>query len=145
MSELLQVEIVTPERAVFSAEATEVLVPGIDGELGILPGHLPLFTTIRVGAMTVKTVDGGDRIFCIEGGFAEILPHSVIILTDSCEGSEEADIAIAKEMVEKAEKALSALHEKEDKEEGNHVIRDEYYDALDRARRRLAFSEEHKK
>ena len=145
MSGLLRVEIVTPERAVFAAEATEVLVPGIDGELGILPGHLPLFTTIRVGAMTVKTVDDGDRVFVIEGGFAEILPHSVIILTDSCEGSEEADMAIAQGMVEKAEKALNELHKKEEEEEGNHEIRDEYYDALDRARRRLAFSEEHKK
>lgn len=143
MSQLLQVEIVTPERAVFAAEATEVLVPGIDGELGILPGHLPLFTTIRVGAMTVKTVDGGDRIFVIEGGFAEILPHSVIILTDSCEGSEDSDIAVAKGMVDKAEKALNALHEKEDAV--HHEVRDEYYDALDRARRRLAFSEQHKK
>ncbi len=138
----LHVEIVTPERAVFAAEATEVLVPGIDGELGILPGHLPLFTTIRVGAMTVKGVDGKDRIFCIEGGFAEILPDRVIILTDSCEGSEDTDVTIAHEMVVKAEKALAALHEKD--EDIHHEVRDEYYDALDRARRRLAFSEHHK-
>ncbi len=143
MSQLLQVEIVTPERAVFSAEATEVLVPGVDGELGILPGHLPLFTTIRVGAMTVKTVNDGERIFCIEGGFAEILPHGVTILTDSCEGSEDSDVSMAQEMVEKAEAALKALQE--DKEDVHHELREDYYDALDRARRRLAFSEEHKK
>lgn len=88
-------------------------------------------------------VDGVDekRIFIIEGGFAEVLPNKVIILTNHCEGSEESDITIAQEMVKKAEHALKKLH---GEDEVHHEVRDEYYDALDRARRRLAFSEEHK-
>ncbi len=136
MSEHIQVEVVTPERAVLSETAETVILPGENGEIGVLPGHLPLLTALAVGELRV--VNGGtERNFVIEGGFAEILPNRVSILTEACDGVDEIDVAAAREALAAAEKELEALEARSTSEEIEHDVMERHRAALRRARTRL--------
>ncbi len=100
----LKLDIVTAERAVYSQDVDEVIAPGIDGELGILPEHAPLMTTLQPGMLTIKK--GGDELnLAVSGGFMEVRPDRVIILADAAEHAEEIDIARAEEARRRAEEA----------------------------------------
>jgi F-type H+-transporting ATPase subunit epsilon len=79
----LTLDIVTPERAVFAGEVTEVVLPAWDGELGVLPGHDRLLALIKPGKAKLVTKDGMS-IFEFQQGFAEIGPDQVTVFTDSC-------------------------------------------------------------
>ena len=105
MAAELTVEIVTFERAAFAGSASEVVLPGYLGELGVLPGHLPLVTLLRSGELTAKTADGA-RSFAIGSGFAEVLPDKVTILVRHCCGADDVDIEHAKAELEALTKAL---------------------------------------
>lgn len=137
----LMVEIVTPEQAVFAGEASEIVIPGVVGELGVLPGHLPLLTSIGIGDLAVVH-SGKVRHFFVEGGYAEILPRKVSILTEACEGADAIDAAQAKAALEVAEKELLALEERARTEEVEGDVRKRHEEALERARRRLLFAQD---
>jgi len=78
----LKLDIVTAERVVYSDEADVVVAPGIDGQLGILPHHAPLMTTLQPGELRVRK--GGEEFsLAISGGFLEVRPDRVIILADA--------------------------------------------------------------
>ena len=100
----LKLDIVTAERAVYSEDVDEVIAPGIDGELGILPEHAPLMTMLLPGMLTVKK-DGDELNLAVSGGFMEVRPERVIILADTAERAEEIDIARAEEARRRAEEA----------------------------------------
>jgi len=100
----LKLDIVTAERAVYSEDVDEVIAPGIDGELGILPEHAPLMTMLLPGMLTVKR-DGDELNLAVSGGFMEVRPERVIILADTAERAEEIDIARAEEARRRAEEA----------------------------------------
>ncbi|MCS7061069.1 MAG: F0F1 ATP synthase subunit epsilon [Anaerolineae bacterium] len=90
----LHLEIVTAEREVFKGEVDMVNAPGGDGDMGILPRHAPVLSTLKPGVLRVKI--GNDyQEFAIGGGFINILGDHVIILADSAERAEEIDIARA--------------------------------------------------
>ncbi len=108
MADKIKVEVVTPASAVLDVKASEVVLPGIQGELGVLPGHLPLLTALDIGEMVVHT-DSGARRFVLEGGFAEILRAKVTILTESCKGVDELDIEHARSLKAKAEQSIKDL------------------------------------
>jgi F-type H+-transporting ATPase subunit epsilon len=78
----LHFELVSPERLLFSGDVAEVDIPGTDGDMGILPGHAPVLSTLRPGVVTV-TKDGGqkERIF-VRGGFAEVNPQGLTVLAE---------------------------------------------------------------
>lgn len=136
----LEVEIVTPERAVFSGTVEEVVLPGAVGEMGVLPGHLPLLTAIAMGDLAV--VQGGKvRHFFVEGGYAEILPNKVSVLTEACDGVDEIDVAKARMALEAAEKELAKLESKAKSEEIEGEVQEAHEKALERARRRLLVAE----
>lgn len=78
----VQVEIVTPERRVYEGEATMVIARGAEGELGILPGHIPLVTPLTIGAITVKE-GSQDRLVAVSGGFLEVRPDKVTVLAET--------------------------------------------------------------
>lgn len=101
----LKFEIVTAERVVYSQDADMVIVPGIQGELGILPSHAPLLTTLKPGMLTVRH-DGEDVAMFVNGGFLEIMLDRVIILADVAERAEEIDVAKAEEAKRQAEESL---------------------------------------
>lgn len=83
MATTLTLDIVTPERAVFTGEVTEVVLPAWEGELGVLPGHDRLLALIKPGKAKLVTADGVS-MFDFDRGFAEIGPDQVTVFTDSC-------------------------------------------------------------
>ncbi|MBI4297180.1 MAG: F0F1 ATP synthase subunit epsilon [Chloroflexi bacterium] len=101
----LQFEIVTAERVVFSDEVDIVVAPGIEGELGILPRHAPLLTTLKPGEVMVRKEDVETSIF-VSGGFLEVLENKVTVLADTAERAEEIDTERAEEARRRAEARL---------------------------------------
>src|SRR3972149_8050210 len=99
-------EIVTPDHAVAHAEVDEVEIPGESGSLGVLPGHTPLLTSLKVGEMWYRK--GSERHFLsVAFGFAEILPDRVILLARMAEKAEDIDIARAEAAKRRAEERLA--------------------------------------
>ena len=92
----LQLEIVSPERRAFTDEVDMVVVPGIDGELGILPHHTRLISALGIGELKIKK-GGTETLMFISGGFVEVRPDKVIIMADLAEHSDEIDEARAVE------------------------------------------------
>jgi F-type H+-transporting ATPase subunit epsilon len=100
-----RLEIVTAERVVFSEDVDVVIAPGIEGQLGVLPNHAPLMTTLMPGELLVRR--GGEEFsLAITGGFVEVRPDRIIILADAAERVEEIDIARAEEARRRAEERL---------------------------------------
>lgn len=102
----LSLEIVTPEARAFSGSARMVVVPGVEGELGILPDHMPLMTQILPGELHVTTETGEDLFLAVGEGFLEVCPDRVSVLTDMAISEAEIDEKAAQEAVAKAEKEL---------------------------------------
>jgi len=102
----IRLDIVTAERIVFSEDVDVVVVPGIDGQLGILPHHAPLMTMLQPGELLVRK--GGEELsLAVSGGFIEVRPDRVIVLADAAERAEEIDVARAEEAKRRAEERLS--------------------------------------
>lgn len=102
----LHLEIVTPETSVFSGSAKFVVVPGVEGELGILPEHMPLLTQVLPGELHVTTEEG-ELVFAVGEGFLEVRPDRVSVLTDMALKDEEIDESAAVEAVARAEEQIS--------------------------------------
>ena len=99
-------DVVTAERMVYSGEVDMVIAPGIEGQLGILPHHTPLMTTLQAGELRVKR--GGQEVsLAISGGFLEVRPDKVVILADSAERAEEIDVTRAEEARRRAQDRLT--------------------------------------
>ncbi len=99
-------DVVTAERMVYSGEVDVVIAPGIEGQLGILPHHTPLMTTLQAGEVRVKK--GGQEVsLAISGGFLEVRPDKVVLLADSAERAEEIDVARAEEARRRAQERLT--------------------------------------
>lgn len=105
MADTLKLEIVTPYGLVFSDEVDEVTATGSEGEFGVLPGHAPYVTTLKIGMLTCKGA-GGTKYFFVNWGYAEVGPDKVIILADSAEQAEGIDVERAKAARERAEERL---------------------------------------
>ncbi|MGI8659021.1 MAG: F0F1 ATP synthase subunit epsilon [Candidatus Limnocylindria bacterium] len=101
----LQLEVVSPERRVFTDEVDMVIVPGRNGQLGILPHHTPLISSLGVGELRIKK-GGTEQSLLISGGFVEVRPDKVIIMADLAEHSDEIDEAKAVEARRQAEAEL---------------------------------------
>jgi F-type H+-transporting ATPase subunit epsilon len=102
----IRLEIVTPERVIYSDEVDAVVVPGVEGQLGILPHHAPLMTMLQPGELKVRK--GGEEIYvAIFGGFLEVRPDRVIVLADAAERAEEIDTARVEEAKRQAEQQMA--------------------------------------
>jgi len=101
----LKLEIVTPEARVFTGKAQMVIVPGSEGGLGILPDHMPLMTAILPGEVLVTTEEG-ELSFAVGGGFLEVLPDRVSILTDMAVAEAEIDEKAVEEAIARAEEEM---------------------------------------
>ena len=108
MSDKLLLEMVTPERLAFSEEVDEVVLPGVLGEFGILPGHVPFLSTLQVGPVVVKKA-GGEIYYAVSGGFVEVHEDHVIVLAETAERSDEIEVERVLESKAKAEKLLIEL------------------------------------
>lgn len=101
-------EIVSQDRRVFTGEVDIVVIPGMEGQMGILPKHAPVLTALNYGIITVKTKNMEEH-FTVAGGIAEVLPDKVTILADAAENVEEIDIERALKARERAEEALKMM------------------------------------
>jgi F-type H+-transporting ATPase subunit epsilon len=101
----LKFEIVTAERMVYSDDVDIVIAPGIEGQLGILPGHAPLLTMLQPGELVVRR-EGEETAMFVSGGFLEVMQNRVTVLADIAERAEEIDISRAEEAKNRAEERL---------------------------------------
>jgi F-type H+-transporting ATPase subunit epsilon len=106
----LLLEIVTPQGLVFSEEVDEVTATGTEGEFGILPGHVPFVTTLKVGLLASKT-GNATKYFFVNWGYAEAGPEKVLVLADSAELSDEIDVERARAAMKRAEERLKKAEE----------------------------------
>lgn len=102
----IRCEIVTAERTVYDADVEMVNLPGVSGQMGILPNHSPLLTVLKFGEVYVRDADGEEHYFAVGGGFAEVQPDKVIVLADSAERADEIDAERAMKARAAAEKAM---------------------------------------
>ncbi|MCA1850354.1 MAG: F0F1 ATP synthase subunit epsilon [Acidobacteria bacterium] len=108
MAERIQLEVITPERRLLSEAVDSVTVPGLGGELGILPGHTPLISQLQTGILSY-TQGGTTRRLHVSGGFVEVSGDRVSVLADVAERPEEIDATRARQAREHAERALSSF------------------------------------
>jgi len=105
MADRLHLEIVTPSRRVVEVEVDEVRLPGALGEMGVLPGHIPLLTSLAAGPLTY--FDGATSTrYAVQGGFAEVLPDRVTVLATVAEAPDDIDVAAARANLEAANTKL---------------------------------------
>src|SRR6266545_6856211 len=105
----LTLEIVTPDRALLREEVDEVVVPGSQGEFGVLPGHAPLLSTLKIGELWYR--QGQERHYlAIAFGFVEVLPDRVTVLAQVGERAQEIDVQRAERAKQRAEQRLAQPH-----------------------------------
>jgi F-type H+-transporting ATPase subunit epsilon len=104
----IRCEIVSQDRTVFQGDVDIVILPGVAGEMGILPHHAPVLTILKYGVIKVRQ-NGKEELFAVAGGMAEVQPEIVTILADAAENIAEIDITRAKAAKKRAEEALAKL------------------------------------
>lgn len=134
----IRCEIVSQDRLVYEGDADIVIVPGSLGEMGILPGHAPLLSSLDLGVIRVKTGDV-EEVFTVTGGFIEVQPDIVTVMADAAENVEDIDINRAEKAMERANQLL---------EDYSSTDADNYMRiqaALRRSNLRLKAAEQHRK
>jgi F-type H+-transporting ATPase subunit epsilon len=107
----LLLEIVTPERLAYSDTVDTVILPGSEGEMGVLPHHAPLLATLGVGELRIRK-GGAEEAFAIIGGFVQVRPDKVVVMAETADMASDIDLEKAQEARREAERALeSGFHE----------------------------------
>lgn len=101
----IEVSIVTLDKSLFSGEADMVTLPGVEGQMGVLGGHVPLLSTLEIGEIVLHRGDDTEHV-AVSGGVVEVRPDKVTVLADAAEHSDEIDIQRAEEALERARQAL---------------------------------------
>jgi len=104
----IRCEIVSQDRTVFEGDVDIVVLPGTEGEMGVLPHHSPLLTTLKYGVVKVR-IQGREQIFAVSGGVAEIQPDIITVLANAAESVDEIDLARADAAKRRAEEALARV------------------------------------
>ena len=105
----IELIVVTPERQIIREKVVEVVIPGLDGELGVLPGHAPLMTELGIGELRYRASSSANPVpLSVISGFAEVLPDRVTVLAETAERAEEIDVARAEAALARAQKRLAA-------------------------------------
>jgi F-type H+-transporting ATPase subunit epsilon len=108
MAELLKFELVTPQRKVVSEEVDEITATGTLGEFGVLPGHAPFLTSLKIGELSYKK-GGAVYNLAVNSGYFEVVNDMVTVLVDSSEHAEEIDVERAKRAQARAEEAMKGI------------------------------------
>lgn len=103
----LHLTVTTPERIVLESEVSSVNVPTVDGEIGLLPDHIPLVSLLAPGELRAITTAGEEQIMAVSGGFIEVRDNAVVILADTAEKAEEIDETRAQAAREKAQQLMA--------------------------------------
>src|SRR5216684_4024930 len=128
----MHIEVVTAERELYNGEADELIAPGTEGMLGILPRHAALLTTLKPGALRIK-LNGAEEPLFVSGGFLEVSNNQATVLADTAEHAEEIDQARAEEARRRAQERLAQTT--------SNTERAELQAALERAIARLRVAE----
>eukprot|EP00439_Symbiodinium_sp_Y106_P087923 s1_g459.t1 len=102
MADKLKFDLVAPERLLMSTEADMVIVPGAEGDFGVLAGHAPVMSTLRVGVLDVSGTDGQDMRIFVRGGFAEVTPAGLTVLAEEAVPLSELDAAALDQRIKDA-------------------------------------------
>jgi len=106
----IKLDVVTAEQVIWSDDVSMVIAPGVEGQLGILPNHTPLMTTLQPGELRIKK--GEEEVsLAISGGFLEVRPDKIVVLADAAERAEEIDITRAEEARQRATQRLATGRE----------------------------------
>ncbi len=100
-------DLVTPERTVFSGDVTSLTAPSTEGLFGVLPGHAALLTSLATGLLSFVQNDGQSRQAAVSGGFAEVEKGRVVILAETAELADEIDVERARQALARAREALA--------------------------------------
>ena len=119
----IRCEVVTAEREIYADDVNEVLAPGAWGQLGILPQHAPLITSLSAGELTIRKQNEEDLHIAIQGGFMEVRENKVTVLADTAERADEIDTARAEAARDRAEELLKESVSEEDFERARAALR----------------------
>ncbi|MDD5762581.1 MAG: F0F1 ATP synthase subunit epsilon [bacterium] len=108
MASTIRLELVTPERLVLSDEVDEVVLPGYEGEFGVLPEHTQFLAILNIGIMRYRKGNAATRV-ALGGGFAEVTPERVVVMADTAERADEIDVERAQRARDRAEARLKEL------------------------------------
>jgi len=108
MAPTIRLELVTPERLVLSEDVDEVVLPGYEGEFGVLPGHTQFLAILNIGALWYRK-EGTVKKIALGGGFAEVTHDRVVVLADTAERADEIDLERAQRARDRAEARLKEL------------------------------------
>lgn len=133
MDHYFLLEVVTPYGLVVSSKVEEAYIPGRQGDFGVLPGHIPFLTSLRIGELHYRR-DKEVHFLAVNHGFAEVTPTRATILTDTAEAAEEIDVERAQTAKLRAEERLKNLPQKD-------PTYQQEKDSLERARVRLRIAE----
>jgi F-type H+-transporting ATPase subunit epsilon len=122
LPEHLRLEIVSPEKLIFSGLVDFVSVPGKDGYLGILPGHAPMLSELQIGEISYRSGQVSGCFSCCKG-FVEVLPEMVSVLADIAERPEDIDVERARKAKERAAKRLWSKNAEIDFERAHMALR----------------------
>lgn len=103
---MLKLEIISPKEKVFSTEAKEVILPTESGEIGLLTGHIPLITQLKLGALKVIN-ESSQEVFAIKGGYAQLVSDKISILTDEAIASSDLEASEIEQRINNVEKQLA--------------------------------------
>ena len=107
----LQVELVSPERILFSGEADMVIARTAGGDIAFLAGHAPFVGALGIGRVRIQTTGAGEEVAAVHGGFVEVKDNRVIILSDVAELASQIDVERAREAARRAEERLRMEHD----------------------------------
>jgi len=136
MAEQIQLEVVTPDKILVNEKVDMIIAPGVEGEFGVLAGHIPFLSSLKIGEMYFKKGANTEYI-ALSGGYAEVLPEKVTILAEAAEKARDIDVDRAKRALERAQERL-----RQAKMEEMDYARAEA--ALARAMLRLKVAEHHR-
>ncbi len=123
MADTITFDLVSPERLLLSTDADMVTIPGADGYMGVMAGHMPLVSTLRPGMIDVQA-NGKDERFFIRGGFAEINPTKVTVLAEEAIPMSEMDLAVLDQRIRDAEEDLSAAKTDQERHRAAEMLDD---------------------
>ena len=121
---MLKLEIISPKEKVFSTEAKEVILPTESGEIGLLTGHIPLITQLKLGALKVIN-DSSQEVFAIKGGYAQLVSDKISILTDEAIASSDLEASEIEQAINNVEKQLANSESASEKQSLSKLLK--YY------------------